>query len=87
MLVAFFMMEHQGEDLTEVQEGAQKRGVNEKREFSLVLQTFILLHLDWGHFALISNESSVLSSNFLRIFKQCDLKSFSTSKEREVSPE
>ena len=37
--------------------------------------------------AMSSNESSVLSSNFLRIFKQCDLKSFSTSKEREVSPE
>lgn len=46
MLVAFFMMRHQGEYLMEVQEGAQKkRGVNEKREFSLLLQAFVLLQL------------------------------------------
>lgn len=52
MLVALFMMRHQGEDLTEVQEGAQKRGVNEKREFSLVLQTLVLLQLRLGTFCL-----------------------------------
>lgn len=53
MLVAFFMMRHQGEDLTQVQEGAQKRDVNEKKEFSLVIRHSFCFNSDWGQFALI----------------------------------